>query len=310
MNPDCSGSGYPKSVELIEVGPRDGFQFEEKVIPTRLKLEVIAGLVAAGLKEIQVTSFVHPERVPQMADAERLIRQLPRHDGVRYSGLVLNQIGLERAREAGLEWVEVSVSASDTHSRKNAGVSSIEAAARGREMVRRARSLGIGVRAGVQCAFGCAYEGHVPGTRVLELAEAYLAAGADLLALSDTTGMATPGSIREMLAALLPLAGNVPVVLHLHDTRGLGLVNLCAALASGVSRFDTALGGMGGCPFVPGAAGNIATEDTAYLLASIGIETGIDIAAVAACTRRLEGFFHKRFPAKNRSGPDEMASPH
>jgi hydroxymethylglutaryl-CoA lyase len=310
MNPEFSGNRHPKSVKLIEVGPRDGFQFEEKVVPTRLKVDVIAGLVAAGLREIQATSFVHPGRVPQMADAERLIRQLPRNDGVRYSGLVLNQVGLERARAAGLEWVEVSVSASETHSRKNAGVSAIEAAASGREMVRRARSFGIGVRAGVQCAFGCAYEGHVPGTRVLELAEAYLVAGADLLALSDTTGMATPVSIREMLADLLPLAGNVPVVLHLHDTRGLGLANVSAALECGVSRFDTALGGMGGCPFVPGAAGNIATEDTAYLLASMGIETGIDIAAVAACTERLEAFFRKRFPAKKRNGPEQKASAH
>jgi hydroxymethylglutaryl-CoA lyase len=289
---------YPDQVTLIEVGPRDGFQFESKIIPTSLKVEIISGLVAAGLKQIQVTSFVHPQRVPQMADAESLLRALPAWENVDLSGLVLNRQGLERAHRAGLRQVEISISASDTHSRKNTGMPLDEAFQRGQEMVALARKYGMYVRAGIQCAFGCVYDGVIPLQRVVDMARVFIVQGADALALADTTGMADPPAIRRMVTAVHRAAGETPLILHLHDTRGLGLVNLMAALECGVTRFDTALAGMGGCPFVAGAAGNIATEDTVYLLDRLQVKTGISIKEVAACSIKLENFYGKTFAGK------------
>ncbi|MBW2250399.1 MAG: hydroxymethylglutaryl-CoA lyase [Deltaproteobacteria bacterium] len=288
----------PNKVTLIEVGPRDGFQFEKKIIPTRLKAEIIFGLVEAGLKDIQVTSLVHPEVVPQMADAEELLKRLPKRNDVRYSALVLNEKGVERAHLSGLQHIEISISASDTHSRKNAGMPFEKAMEAGKEMIRLAREYKMEIRAGVQCAFGCVYEGRIPEKRVLKIAADFLEKGIQTLAISDTTGMADPLLIQNLLKKLMPKVGNTPVVLHLHDTRGLGLVNVMAAMECGVTRFDTALAGMGGCPFVSGAAGNIATEDTAWLMKSLNIETGIDISKVAKCSQKLEDFFGKKFPGK------------
>lgn len=288
----------PDKVTLIEVGPRDGFQFETKIVPTPLKAEIISGLVAAGLKDIQVTSFVHPDVVPQMADAEELLKILPKRKDVCYSALVLNEKGVERARLTGLEHIEISISASDTHSRKNAGMPLERAVKMGKEMIGLAGEHGMGIRAGIQCAFGCVYEGKIPKERVLKIAADFLSMGINTLAISDTTGMANPLSIKSLMKELMSEAVNIPIALHLHDTRGLGLVNVTAAMECGVTRFDAALAGMGGCPFVPGAAGNIATEDTAWLMKSLNIETGIDISKVAWCSRRLEKFFEKKFPGK------------
>jgi hydroxymethylglutaryl-CoA lyase len=289
---------YPDQVALTEVGPRDGFQFESKVIPTPLKVDIISGLVVAGLKQIQVTSFVHPQRVPQMADAESLLRALPEWENVELSALVLNRQGLERARRAGLRQVEISISASDTHSRKNTGMPLDDALQQGQEMVTQARKYGMSVRAGIQCAFGCVYDGAVSRQRVVDIARVFVDQGAAALALADTTGMADPLSIRRLVTEVKPAAGETPLILHLHDTRGLGLVNLMAGLECGVTRFDTALAGMGGCPFVAGAAGNIATEDTVYLLDRLQVRTGISIEAVAACSLKLENFYGKRFAGK------------
>ncbi len=291
-------TNYPKHVELIEVGPRDGFQFELRILPTEFKLKIINGLVEAGLSQIQVTSFVHPQRMPQMADAEKLIRRLPKAAGVEYSGLVLNPRGVERAARSGLTAVEISISASDTHSRKNTGMSFEQAVENGAEMIRLARNFNLKVRAGIQCVFGCAYEGRIPLKRVQDIAQGFLDQGVDALALADTTGMGAPGSVKDTLEHLLPRAGEVPLVFHFHDTRGMGLVNVMAALEYGVSRFDTALGGMGGCPFIEGAAGNIATEDTAYLLASLNVETGVSISKVAQCAKQLENYYGKSFSGK------------
>lgn len=288
----------PDKVTLIEVGPRDGFQFEKQMIPTSMKVEIIKDLVAAGLKNIQVASFVNPSRVPQMADAEEVVCGLPEPDGVTFSGLVLNTRGVQRALEAGLDHVELSISVSDTHSRKNAGMDFERARAAMEEMIELAHSKAMVVRAGIQCAFGCVYEGDVSPKRIVDLVHYYLSRGVDTIALSDTTGMADPLSIKKMMKTVIPECGNIPLVLHLHDTRGLGLANLMAALACGVDQFDTALAGMGGCPFVAGAAGNIATEDTVNLLESMGISTGIDIAAVGKCSNRLEKFLGKQFPGK------------
>ena len=288
----------PDKVTLTEVGPRDGFQFEDQVIPTGMKVEIINDLVAAGLKNIQVASFVNPSRVPQMADAEEVVSRLPESRGVIFNGLVLNTRGVRRALQAGLKHVEISLSARHTHSRKNAGVGFDRALIGIKEMIQLAHAEAMVVRAGIQCAFGCAYEGDVSRERIVNLVQYYVSQKVDTIALSDTTGMADPRSIKQMLQILMPECGNIPLVLHLHDTRGLGLANLMAALASGVSRFDTAMAGMGGCPFVAGAAGNIATEDTVNLLESVGISTDVDLAKVSKCSQRLEEFLGKKFPGK------------
>ncbi len=289
---------FPEKVTLIEVGPRDGFQFETRIIPLDLKIEIITGLVNAGLKEIQVASFVHPRRVPQMADAEKLLRHLSKKKGVTYRGLALNPMGVERAHSTGLTHIEISISASDTHSRKNSGMTFEQAFEKGKMMVRLAQNYNMHIRAGIQCAFGCVFEGEIPQSRILEMTQYFLDWGVDMIAVSDTTGTATPVHITSLMENLIPMAVNTPIVLHLHDTRGLGLVNVTTAMACGITHFDTALAGMGGCPFIPGAAGNIATEDTAYLMESLKIETGIDIGAVARCSSRLENFLGKPFPGK------------
>ncbi len=299
MDGNLKRLAWPR-VSLTEVGPRDGFQLEEKIVPTELKAEVISALAAAGIRHIQAASFVHPKRVPQMADAEDLFSRLPEIPGVCYSALVLNRRGLERALACKVAEVEVSVSASDVHGRKNAGMGLAEACREAAAMIREAVAAGVRVRGSVQCAFGCRYEGRIEPERVLALAERFLAEGIGTLALADTTGMADPVQVRTVLGLVLPAAGPVPAALHLHDTRGLGLVNAVAGFECGVTRFDTAAGGMGGCPFVPGAAGNIATEDAAHLFSRLGADPGVDISAVAAVTGRLEAFFEKRFPARNR----------
>jgi len=234
-----------------------------------------------------------------MADAEEVIKRLPAESrGVVFSGLVLNTTGLKRALQAGLNYLEISISVSDTHSRKNAGVSFDQAFRGVREMINLARAEGMGVRAGIQCAFGCVYEGHVSRERIVHLVQYYASQKVDAIAISDTTGMANPMSVKELLQVLMPVCRNTPLVLHLHDTRGLGLANLVAALECGVVQFDTAMAGMGGCPFVAGASGNIATEDTVYLLDSMGISTGVDLAKISKCSLRLEEYLGKQFPGK------------
>ncbi len=278
---------------INEVGPRDGFQIEQKFIPSKLKIEIIEKLALSGIPEIQVTSFVHPTKVPQMADAETVMASVPRTEGVSYNALALNLKGIERAQNCGVTNLEIGISASDTHNRKNTGISFNEALSLGDQMIHLAKRYGMKVRACIQCAFGCVYDGPIAVRRVIEMSQRFLDQGADLLLLADTTGMATPSTISSLLSALLKISANTPLGLHLHDTRGLGLVNLVEALNFGIFHFDTSMGGSGGCPFVSGAAGNIATEDTVHLLNSLNYNTGIDIGAVAQCSRILEAFLEK-----------------
>jgi hydroxymethylglutaryl-CoA lyase len=278
----------PARVVLNEVGPRDGFQNLSRILDTALKLEIIAGLAEAGLREIQVTSFVHPAKVPQMADAEAVVAGLPRLEGLSYSALVLNRRGVERAAAAGIDTVEVSLSVNDAHSRNNTGMDPRQALAEGCRMVRHAKATGLGVVAGLQCAFGYPGPDDFDPIRVAAAARALLAEGPKRLALCDTAGMADPRRIVAILDSVAPLAGDIPLALHLHDTRGLGLVNLFTGLCRGVVHFDTALGGMGGCPFIPGAAGNLATEEAVFLLERLDVDTGVDLTAVARLSRRLE----------------------
>lgn len=288
----------PLEATLVEVGLRDGIQREEKFIPTEMKVEFATRLADAGLKQIQVTSFVHPKIVPQMADAEEVCARLPKRDGVTFSALVLNMKGLERAIAAGVKQVEMGVPASETLARKNANTSIEEGMAETAAMVQKAHEHGLKVRVGVQAAFGCAYEGKIEPAKVVSMARRFLAMGIDELALADSAGLGNPQLVRRIVQEILPLAGSVPVVLHLHDTRGQGLANLLSALKSGVTMFDTSFGGLGGCPFIRSAKGNVPTEDTANMLHEMGIRTGVEIAQVAALSREMEAFLGKELPAK------------
>ena len=289
---------FPQHVTLCEVGPRDGFQFEEILIPTDLKVEAITALAEAGLPTIQVTSFVHPKWVPQMADAEEVCRRLPARAGTRYTGLALNTKGVERAHAAGLRYVDLSIATNDQHSRDNANMSVAEAIEQAVAMVRLARHYDMEAQLGFQTVFGYAAPGDTPLDTVLDMAHRFADLGIESLSLADSTGMANPVMMAERVQAVQEVIGGLPLVLHLHDTRGLGLANVMAALRCGVTRFDTSLAGMGGCPFIPGATGNISTEDTVYLLDALGIETGIDLGAVAAVSQRIEAFLGKRFSGK------------
>jgi hydroxymethylglutaryl-CoA lyase len=301
----------PDCVKLCDVGPRDGFQFEDQFIPTDLKVEIITALADAGLPRIQVTSFVHPEWVPQMKDAEEVCRRLPERDEVTYAGLVLNPEGLERAHAAGLSHVDLSIATNDEHSRNNANRTVETAVAQAEEMVRDAQARGLEVQMGFQTVFGYRAPGDTPLDQVVEMSRHFARMGVESLSLADTTGLANPRMIKTRSRAVQDVIEDTPLVLHLHDTRGLGLANVYAALQCGVDRFDTSLAGMGGCPFVEGATGNIATEDTAYLLDELGIETGVDRAAVGRASLRIESLLEKEFPGKihrllQRKGAVEM----
>ncbi len=288
----------PSHVQLVEVGMRDGLQNESQFIPTPTKQKLISDLTKTGVTKIQVTSFVNPKLVPQLADAEELCGLLESVPGVIYSALVLSQKGLERAHKAGLSHVDLSISASETHSRKNLNRSIAQALDEFRTMVACAKDYGLAVQGGIQCAFGCAYEGKKARAQVLQLVEAYLDVGVNEFLLADSTGMANPLQINQSIQSVQALIGDYPLVLHLHDTWGLGLANVYAALQHGVTRFETAFGGFGGCPFIPGATGNIATEDTLYLLSEMGIKTGIDLDQVIACSARAQELLGKTPPSQ------------
>ena len=288
----------PTRVELCDVGPRDGFQFEDQFIPTDLKIEAITALADAGVPRIQVTSFVHPKWVPQMRDAEEVCERLPERDDVTYAGLALNQKGLERAHEAGLTQVDLSIATHDQHSRDNANMAVDEAVAQAEDMVGYAHDHGVQAQMGFQTVFGYREPGDTPLDQVVEMSRHFAEMVVESLSLADSTGLANPRMIKERVRAVQDVIGDVPLVLHLHDTRGLGLANVYAALQCGVTRFDTSLAGMGGCPFIEGATGNIATEDTVYLLDGLGVETGIERKAVGKTSLRVESFLDKEFPGK------------
>jgi hydroxymethylglutaryl-CoA lyase len=286
----------PDRVQLCDVGPRDGFQSEDPFIPTDVKVATITALADAGVPRIQVTSFVRPEWVPQMKDAEAVCEQLPDRDDVVYTGLALNQKGLERAAAAGLSHVDLSIATHDAHSLDNANMTVDEAVAQAESMIAYAHAHDLHAQMGFQTVFGYRTPGDTPLDLVVDLAERFAARGVASISLADSTGMANPRMIQERVQAVQAAIGETPLVLHLHDTRGLGLANVYAALEVGVTQFDTSLGGMGGCPFIAGATGNIATEDTVYLLDQLGIATGIDMRAVAQASLRIENLLYKEFP--------------
>ena len=287
----------PKKVEIHEVVLRDGIQNEKKIVPTEEKLRLIGKLVEAGIRRIEVSSFVNPRLVPQMADAEALWERLDRRRGILYAALVLSEGGLRRAIQCRVPHVGVYVSASETHSRKNSNRSVAEALKDALRLIGMAQDAGMMVRAGVMNAFGCAYEGGVPVARVLKLVRAFLKKGPDEICLADSSGLANPAQMEAVLARVMGGTAGAVFSLHLHNTRGLGLANVYAALRQGVSVFDTSMGGLGGCPFITGARGNIATEDTIGMLHSMGLRTGIDLGRLIEASRGFERTMGQSFPA-------------
>ena len=290
-------SRLPRKIEIHEVVLRDGIQNEKKLVSTDQKIKLIDALTECGVRRIEVSSFVNPRLVPQMADAEKLWSMVRRRKDVVYAALVLNERGLERAMRCGVPHVGVYVSASETHSRKNSNVSTNEAMREARLLIEKAHGAGMEVRAGVMNAFGCAYEGNVPQAKVIKLVKDLLKKEPDEICLADTSGMANPSQVRKLVKRVREIAGAAPISLHLHNTRGLGLANVWAAINEGVSIFDTSLGGLGGCPFIIGARGNIATEDTVYMLHETGVKTGINLDMLIEASVQFERYMGQTFPA-------------
>lgn len=279
---------------------RDGLQMESRIFSLEEKLKFFRMLKQAGIKRIQVGSFVHPKIVPQMADTDELIRSIGKQDDCVISALILNDKGLERALKCGVPHVSMSVSVSDTHSRKNARQPAADALASMTTLIREALAAGLDVRAGLQCAFGCVYEGRISKDAVIAAAKKMVESGATEINLADTTGMATPLSIRHLVRRFKQEFPNTFVSLHLHDTRGLGLANMFSGYEEGVRIFDVGTGGLGGCPFVKGAAGNVPAEDAVNMFESMGVQTGIDLSALSEAVKFLETALGRQLPGRMR----------
>ncbi len=292
-------SSDPQQHVLLEDGAlRDGLQSEDRIFSIEEKIELFNRLQKAGVPQIQVGSFVHPGVVPQMADTDRLVRALGRQPQTIVSALVLNDRGLARALDCGVPHVNMSVSVSDTHSRKNARRPAKDALSDMVLLIEQALSAGIGVRAGLQCVFGCVYEGTISEGAVLAAAGQMAETGVKEINLADTTGMATPKAVDRMIRRFQSELPHMRLSLHLHDTRGLGLANMWAGFQAGVRSFDVCAGGLGGCPFVKGAAGNVPTEDAVHMFEATGISTGIDLGAVCEAVGYLESLLNRRLPGR------------
>jgi len=288
----------PKKVRIVEVGMRDGFQNEPGFIPTEKKIALIDALSQTGLPQIEITSFVSPRWIPQLQDQLEVARGIRRKEGVNYCALVPNLQGLQGALASKMPEIAVFLSASDGHCRKNLNKTVAEALEAALEVARAALSHGIKVRGYLSTVFGCPFDGEVPSQRVLELTCSLLEAGIYQVSLGDTTGIANPQQVEEVLAYLLPTVPANKLALHFHDTRGLGLANVLAGLNMGISTFDSSFGGLGGCPYAPGATGNVATEDLLYMLQGMGIETGVDLAKVVECSLLAQEVLGKKLPGK------------
>lgn len=277
---------FPRKVNIVEVGPRDGLQNEAVAVPTAAKLAFIKALADAGLQHIEAGSFVHPKLIPQLADAELIFADLKGRGGAVFSALVPNNRGLDRALAAGVQRIAVFTAASETFTQKNIGMSIVESLEEFRKVIPRARAAGVTVRAYLSTAFVCPYEGKIGSERVAGLTASLLDLGADEVAISDTIGAAVPTDVFETVSqciACIPAdrrSSRLPLALHFHDTYGTALANILAGLELGIDTFDASAGGLGGCPFAPGASGNVATEDLVYMLEQMGIETGVNSNAV------------------------------
>ncbi len=275
-----------RSIEIVEVGPRDGLQSEPRVWPTTAKVEFVRRLESAGLRRIEVASFVNPKRVPQMADAEAMLAALGA--GGRYIGLVLNRRGFERARDAGCTEVGMAIAASEAFSERNQGSSIQQGIDAWLEIAAAARAAGMRAQITISTAFGCPFEGEISPARVLDLAARVAAGNPDEIALADTIGVGVPTQVTELFGSLRRLLPGIPARAHFHNTRNTGLANAYAAVLAGVSALDASCGGIGGCPFAPAATGNIPTEDLVYMLQRMGVQTGVDLSALIATSQWLQ----------------------
>ena len=296
-------SDLPPRISLREVGPRDGLQ-NEAPVPTEAKVQLIDALSKTGVGRIEAVSFVHPKAIPQMADAAEVWQQVTRSDDVRYSALVPNLKGAQRGLDAGFRELEVVVSASDTHNRKNVNRSTEESLDEIAQVIDLAHRGGATVQVIVSTAWGCPYEGDVPVERVVSVATRALRDGADGVSFGDTTGMATPSRVTRLVGELRSAHPDAPLNLHFHNTRGTGLANVLAALEMGVSDFDASVGGLGGCPYAPGATGNVATEELVHMVEDMGVATGIDLDAMIDAAATAERIVGRTLPSQVlRAGP-------
>jgi len=289
----------PSSVRIYEVSPRDGLQNEATVVPTESKVELIRRLAASGLQDVEVTSFVRPRWIPQLSDAGELVPRLPAADGVAWWGLVPNAVGLERAIECGIRNVATFLSASETHNKKNVNRTVRESLAGIHEVVQVARDEGMSVRSYISTAFGCPYEGDVPADATRRIALALAESGADTIVLGDTVGMGNPAQVQALIRLLVD--AGIPLdrlAVHFHDTRGTALANALAAWQAGIATFDASVAGLGGCPYAPGASGNLATEDLVYMFEGMGVSTGVHLPALAEAGVYAESVLGRELPGR------------
>ena len=292
------------SIQIVEVGPRDGLQNEPDIVSTADKLEMIGRMIDAGARRLEVASFVHPQRVPQMADAEAVIAGLPDRKDVSYIGLTLNKRGVLRAlatKEGGRRGVDeigCVIVATDTFGQKNQGQTVAEGIAEASEMLRFAKENGLIAQVTISAAFGCPFEGDVPAQRIVDIARAVLEAGPSEIALADTIGVGVPAQVTDLYGRLREFVpADIPLRAHFHNTRGTGIANAWAAIQAGVSVLDASLGGLGGCPFAPRATGNIATEELIYLAERSGLDHGMKLDAAIAANRWMAGILGRELPS-------------
>jgi hydroxymethylglutaryl-CoA lyase len=290
-------SALPTEVEIIEVGPRDGFQVQSVFIPTEDKIRIIQSLIGTGVRRMEVAAFVHPKAVPQMRDAAEVVRGI-QANGCQCFAMVPNLKGAERALESGVKMLNLVVSVSQSHNRSNVRMSVEESLAGFPPVIALATQVGIAVRASVATAFGCPFEGDVPIGRLLDVGRSLVDMGCVELNLCDTTGMANPRLVARTADAVLEAFPETKIAMHFHNTRGAGAANVLAGLQNGIRSFEASLGGLGGCPFAPGACGNVCTEDIVHMLHEMGIDTGIDLQALLGAVRDAEKTLGSTFPGQ------------
>lgn len=288
----------PKPVTIVEVGPRDGFQMEVNFIPTETKVQLINGLFGTGIRRMEVCSFISPKAIPQMRDAAEVVAGIERRPGIRLEALIPNPKGAENAVRAGVDEMRVFVSASESHNRSNVNRTIEESLAGFKEVMKIANECSIPVGGDVAVAFGCPFEGNVPVEQVGRIVDRMLELGIRNITLGDTTGMATPPLVRERCEYLLRSHPELELGLHFHNTRGIGLVNVYEGLNMGITTFESSIAGLGGCPFAPGATGNVCTEDLVYMLHELGIHTGIDLKALIKVAKKLEETLGRPLPGQ------------
>lgn len=286
-----------QSINIVEVGPRDGLQSEPEILATEKKVEFVTRAIDAGIRRLEVASFVHPKKVPQMADAEALLAQLPLTDDVSYIGLIMNERGLDRALTTPVHEIGMVVISTDSYSQRNQGMTTDESIDAWLTIAKRAKANGKIANVMISSAFGCPFEGEVSPQRIVDIAKRLVEAEPAEVAIADSIGVAVPNQVSELLGMLKDELGSMPLRCHLHNTRNTGLANAQAAIEAGVTYLDSSIGGIGGCPFAPAATGNIPTDDLLYLLDRSGIETGVSLAKIIDVSRWLEDQLGRSVPA-------------